>query len=356
MRENRLLNVGIDLGTSRSVIACDNGVRTYVASCVGYPKDAISQKFIGDNMMVFGEDALKHRMALNIFRPFEGGMLKYTDDSVDPDGYQKAVATAREILKYLLTKLSADHSVPTHIRGVIGTPALASKKNKKSLMSLSKGLLDSVMIASEPFCVAYGLDIFHNAIVVDIGAGTVDLCRMSGSLPTESDQITTHLAGNHIDQVFLDLIKAKYPEANLNTNMVRKFKEDNATITRMSEKLEIVLPINGKPTKLDVTEEIKKACASIVPEIVGGIQKLVATYDPEFQLELRNNIILAGGGSQMIGLRQEIEQYMIEHLGSGQVTKVEEPLYAGANGALKLCKEMPEAYWKELETSSLTTE
>ena len=350
-----MLNVGIDLGTSRSVIACDNGVRTYVASCVGYPKDAISMKFIGENM-IFGDAALQNRMALNIFRPFEGGMLKYTEADNDPEGYKRAITIAREILKHLVSQLTLDKTMPLNVRGVIGTPALATKKNKKALMALSKGILSSVMIASEPFCVAYGLDIFHNAIVVDIGAGTIDLCRMSGSLPSEADQITTHKAGNHIDQVFLDLIQKKYPEAKLTINMVKKFKEDNATVSKLTEKLEITLPIGGKPTKFDVTAEMKEACRSVVPEIVEGVQQLVATYDPEFQGALLNNIILAGGGSQMIGLRQEIEHYMIEHLGSGKVTKVEEPLYAGANGALKLCKEMPEEYWHELEKSSLTSE
>jgi len=352
MKEHRLLNVGIDLGTSRSVIACDNGVRTYVASCVGYPKDAISQKFMGSNA-VFGDEAIKHRMALNLFRPFEGGMLKYTDDTSDPEGYKNAVSIARKILKYLVQQISPDKKSIPRVRGVIGTPALASKKNKKALMSISEGILQSVMIASEPFTVAYGLNIFNNSIVVDIGAGTVDLCRMSGALPTEDDQITTHLAGNHIDEVFLDLIQKKHSGVKLTANMVKRFKEDNATVTKMTEKLEITLPVNGKPTKLDVTKEIKEACRSIVPDIVGGIQSLVADFDPEFQEEIKNNIILAGGGSQMMGLQHEIEKYMIEHLGSGAVSKVEEPLYAGANGALLLCKDMPEEYWNELDSSAL---
>lgn len=349
-----MLNVGIDLGTSRSVIACDNGVRTYVASIVGYPKDAISQKFLGSNA-IFGEEALKNRMALNIFKPFEGGLLKYTDDSADPAGYQKAVTIATEILRHLLMQVSFDKEKLPRIRAVIGTPALASSKNKKSLMALSKGLVESVMIASEPFCVAYGLNILHNSIVVDIGAGTVDLCRMSGALPKEEDQLTTHKAGNTVDETLYKLISAKYPEAKLSVNMIKKFKEDNATITSKSETLEITLPVNGKPTKLDVTDEVKQACRSIVPDIVEGIQKLVSNFDPEFQEELKANIILAGGGSQMMGLRQEVEHYMREHLGTGRVTKVEEPLYAGANGALALCKDMPEEYWQELESSALVS-
>jgi rod shape-determining protein MreB len=40
---------------------------------------------------------------------------------------------------------------------------------------------------------------------------------------------------------------------------------------------------------------------------------------------------------------------MKEALGYGKVIRVEEPLYAGANGALKLCKDMPDEYWDELK-------
>ncbi|MBF0529782.1 MAG: hypothetical protein HQK55_11045, partial [Deltaproteobacteria bacterium] len=56
MSQTKILNVGIDLGTSRSVIACDNGVRTFVASYVGYPKDAVSKKLLARDV-IFGEEA-----------------------------------------------------------------------------------------------------------------------------------------------------------------------------------------------------------------------------------------------------------------------------------------------------------
>ena len=43
---------------------------------------------------------------------------------------------------------------------------------------------------------------------------------------------------------------------------------------------------------------------------------------------------------------------MKKTLGFGKVIKVEEPLYAGANGALMLCKDMPDEYWDELKARS----
>ncbi len=77
-----------------------------------------------------------------------------------------------------------------------------------------------------------------------------------------------------------------------------------------------------------------------------ALQDLIATYDPEFQAKMRNNVLLGGGGSQISGLGRAIEEALGEY-GGGKVTTVEEPQYAGSNGALKIALDMPEEYWKE---------
>ena len=43
-------------------------------------------------------------------------------------------------------------------------------------------------------------------------------------------------------------------------------------------------------------------------------------------------------------VEEDLKQY-----GGGRVTKVHEPVFAGANGALKLAADMPEDYWKEVK-------
>ena len=52
-----------------------------------------------------------------------------------------------------------------------------------------KDLVDAVMVVSEPFLVAYGLGLYENAVIVDIGAGILDLFRMLGTIPSEEEQI-----------------------------------------------------------------------------------------------------------------------------------------------------------------------
>ncbi|MEM9420809.1 MAG: hypothetical protein AAGA25_17420, partial [Planctomycetota bacterium] len=76
--------------------------------------------------------------------------------------------------------------------------------------------------------------------------------------------------------------------------------------------------------------------------------KLIATFDPEFQDTLRGNIILSGGGGLMDGLNKAIED-KLDRVGGGSVTVVEEPMYAGANGALQLALDMPASYWQQLK-------
>ncbi len=350
MTRAKVLNIGIDLGTSRSVIACDNGVRTFVPSYVGFPKDAVSRKMFGRDV-IFGDEAIKHRMALNLFRPFEKGMIKYADIDVESKEYKNALYVAKALLQHLVDcpkEGEQESGVDFNVRGVIGAPALASRKNRKALLDVARGILDGVMIASEPFTVAYGLNLLSNALIIDIGAGTVDLCRMHGTIPSEEDQITTFKAGDYVDQVFYDLIIKKYKDINLTISMVKKFKEENAFISAQGERVFIEVPVRGKPEKRDVTDELRQACRIIVPDIVEGIRTLIAEFDPEFQNNLKENVLLAGGGSQIIGLRKEIEDYMRNTLGYGKVIKIEEPLFAGANGAMMLCKDMPDEYWDEI--------
>jgi len=349
----KVLHVGIDLGTSRSVIACDNGVRTFVSSYVGYPKDEVSRKMFGRKNVIFGDEALKNRLALELHRPFDKGKLKYTESfEKDSEAFEKSKQVARELLRHLIDLAREEETEELILRGVIGAPAMASNKNKKTLLEIADGILDDVMIVSEPFAVAYGLNLFTSALIIDIGGGTVDLCRMAGTIPTEEDQITTMKAGDYIDQVFLDLIHKKYKDAEFTVAMVRRFKEENSFVSKMGESVFIELPVKGKPISYDATDELREACRAIVPEIVEGVRKLVASFDPEFQRELKRNVILAGGGSQIVGLQREIENYMKDTLGYGRAIKVEEPLYAGASGALNLAKDMPDEYWDQVTSRS----
>jgi len=342
------LMVGIDLGTSRSAIAAVNGVRKVVESYVGWPKDAVALRHLKKNI-VFGTEALDNRLSLRLFRPLEKGVLKHSLDDEEmneaTDEMMGNKQAARELIRYLVHCAKPERDQKVY--GVMGVPAQASIKSKQALIEAAKDSMEAVMLVSQPFAVAYGMGMLDGSMIVDIGAGTIDICRMHGTVPDESDQISVQSAGDFVDHQFEQLVKKSHPEAQFTVNMLKKIKERHAFVAGEVERVKVMFPSNGTPTEFDVTDELKTASESILDTIADGLQKLISSFDPEFQDKLRNNIVLSGGGSQIIGLSARIEE-LLKPLGRVNVLAIEEPLYAGANGALQLATDMPDEYWQKL--------
>jgi len=342
-----VLLMGIDLGTSRSSIVSLNGTRKTVESYVGYPKDAVSRKFLKTDI-VYGKAALDNRLAVNLYRPLEHGVIKGSNDKSSGSGEvdtAKNLEAAVHLLRHLVQL--AHPGRDELLYGVIGVPSRASQKNKQAILEAARQVLDSVMIVSEPFTVAYGLERMSDILVIDIGAGTTDLCRMHGTVPSDDDEISLTIAGDAVDQKLHELISRKYPKASLDVPMCKQFKEQYGFVSDAKDKIEVLLPVDGKPTPHDITAEMHAACEILVEPILEAIHKLVASFSPEFQERLRNNVLLSGGGGLMDGLNKRIEDGMAR-IGGGKVTIVDEPLYAGANGALQLAVDMPGEYWQQV--------
>jgi hypothetical protein len=79
--------------------------------------------------------------------------------------------------------------------------------------------------------------------------------------------------------------------------------------------------------------------------MVETAMEVITGFDPEFQNKVRNNIILAGGGSQIRGLREYLEAALKEY-GPCSVNSIADPLFGGADGALALAVDMPDEYWQ----------
>jgi rod shape-determining protein MreB len=107
---------------------------------------------------------------------------------------------------------------------VVGVPAAAMRTNKQDLRNALKGMVDSLMIVSEPFAVAYGLNALLHTMIIDIGAGTTDFCVMKGRYPTDDDQRSLTAGGDSIDTQLMRLIQARHPTASFTVFMVREWK------------------------------------------------------------------------------------------------------------------------------------
>ncbi len=330
------LLLGIDLGTSRTMVMSNRGARAEVRSVVGYPKDIIGVKLMSNSYMI-GEDALKRHSYLDIQYPLEDGVLKEAND--------QATDAATLLIQHVIAL--ANPQPNDKIYGVLGVPARASMFNKTQLLRITEQLLDFSMVVSEPFMAAYEIGALNNAIIVDIGGGTTDICAMRGTIPSGEEQVTVLKAGNYIDLVLENLIKESYPNVQMTANLARKIKEQHAFVGDTKEAKMVNMRVAGKPATLDLTKEIKTACETVVSEIVENLQSLIMVFDPEDQEEALQNIYLTGGGSRIRGLDVVLAARMKEY-GTVVVRQVPDPDFCGVAGALKLATELPPQYWEQV--------
>lgn len=341
MSDSNVINVGVDLGTSRSVVSASNGQRHVVESYVGWPVDMVARKVLKKDVLI-GEDAVKSRTMVDLHRPLERGLIK--------EGSEKDLAAVRELLRHLLSLVVPEpkkgQKKPV-VRAVVGVPAEAMRVNKQQLRKGLEGTVDALMIVSEPFAVAYGLDALLHSLVVDSGAGTTDFCLMRGRFPTEDDQRTLTAAGDSVDEHLLKLFQERHPEAKVSIYMARQWKEKHGFVGEPQGKVEVTAPVNGRPTPYDITDILRAACESILEPITEAMLDLLPRIDAEFQEDVRNNIIFSGGTSMLPGLRPALEA-ALEPLGGGKIRAVKDPVFCGADGGLAIALDAPDSDWDKL--------
>jgi rod shape-determining protein MreB len=337
---NETLCLGIDLGTSRSSVSASNGERHVIDSYVGWPVDMVARKLVKKPVMV-GREALDNRPMLDLRRPLERGVMK--------DGSEKDQEAVQEILRHLisLAGIKQKGKNKARVRAVVGVPAEAFRVSRQNLRNALEGIADSVMLVSEPFAVAYGLEALLHALVIDIGAGTADFCVMQGRYPTDEDQKTLPNAGDSIDDQLMKLMRERHPDAQFSIHMIREWKENSSFVGERKDRLMVSVPIKGKETQVDITSEMRAACESILPPVSETMIALLTKVEPEFQSKVRNNVIIAGGSSLISGLPEALSK-ALDELGGGRATVVHDPVFAGSDGSLAIARDASSADWEKL--------
>jgi rod shape-determining protein MreB and related proteins len=337
---NDAVCVGIDLGTSRSSISSSNGERHVIDSYVGWPVDMVARKLVKKPVLV-GREALDNRSMLDLRRPLERGVMK--------EGSEKDQEAVQEIIRHLigLVGIKQKGKNKAKVRAVVGVPAEAFRVSRQNLRHTMEGIADSVMLVSEPFSVAYGIEALLHALVIDIGAGTADFCVMEGRYPTEEDQKTITTAGDSIDEQLFKLVHERYPDAQFSIHMIREWKEKSSFVGEPKNRVLVAAPIKGRAAEIDITQEMRSACESIIPPVCETMTALLAKVEPEFQGKVRNNVILAGGSSLIAGLPEVITK-ALEELGGGRATVVKDPVFAGSDGGLAIARDASGSDWERL--------
>ncbi len=328
--------VGIDLGTSRTAVISNRGVRRIFPSVVGYPKDVIGVRLLGAPFVV-GEPAYEKRSFLELRHPLQDGVIK--------EANPKDLVAAREVLKYAVGLAEAGPG--EEVRAIISVPARASAGDKSVVLQIAEEIVTVAVVVSQPFLVAYHYGKLYNAVVIDIGAGTVDLCALKGMMPPPEDQVTLKKAGNYIDQRLMEGILDRYPDVQINLNIARGIKEAHAFVGKPVAPIQVELRSGGLPVVCDITDEMRNACESIIPDIVESVELLIKRFQADEMPKVLQNVIVAGGGCRIAGL-SDVLAAKLRAYGDVKIALARDPDFDTASGALLMGQELPPKFWDQI--------
>jgi rod shape-determining protein MreB len=298
--------VGFDLGTNKSCIlggpsgSSDITVSKVVPSVVGYVKDGIVDGIISGNAeIVFGEDALRCALHVDLVAPLDKGIIAQPE-------------AARDFLKHIRTLV--DPSGRAEIRAVVGVPANAGEPARDDIRRCALGIFDRILLIPEPFLAALGyrddsrvnqpgyVDPVTNSLFIDIGGGTSDLCLVQGYFPTPDDQISIPSAGDAIDQAMHEALDRTYPQNGFSRHTVRDIKEAHGYVGPSRRPLDVKVVMGGKGRTIELADVIGNACNALIDKIYPALTSLIERASSDSVVTLLQNIIVTGGGSQLRGI------------------------------------------------------
>jgi rod shape-determining protein MreB len=170
---------------------------------------------------------------------------------------------------------------------------------------------------------------------------------MKGCYPTDDDQRSLTTAGDAVDAQLQKLIQARYPNASFSVFMVRQWKEQHSFVGEPPAPVLVTAPVDGVPTTIDITAEMRAACESIVPPMIETMFDLLRRVEPEFLDRVRQNVVIAGGGALIRNLGPTLEQ-ALKRIGGGTVKVIQSPDFVGSDGGLAIAKDAQDNDWEQL--------
>jgi rod shape-determining protein MreB and related proteins len=352
--KSKTILVGFDLGTNKSCVLAgttgsnDIALSKIVPSVVGYVKEGIVDGIItGNSTILFGEDALKNMLHVNLVAPIAEGVISGPD-------------AAKDFFRHI--KSIVDPSGAAEIRAVVGIPANADERAREEIRQCSVGIFDRILLIPEPFLAALGfrddarvgqagyVDPVTNSLFIDIGGGTSDLCLVQGYFPTREDQVSIPFAGDAIDEILQAELNRLYPNNGLSRMKVREIKETYSYVGPVRKPIDVRVIIGGKAHTLDLGEALGRAANTLIDKIYPALTGLISRAGSDSVVTLLQNIIITGGGSQIKGIDTVLQKRLTDDGYESPKVKLAGQDYKRyvAMGALKAARAARENQWQYL--------
>ncbi len=314
--------VGIDLGTTNSVIAVlEGGEPTVIPNAEGSRTTPSVVAFTKGGEVLVGEVA-KRQAVTNIDRTIRSVKRHMgTDWSVDIDGKKY---TAQEISARVLQKLKRDAEAylgETVTHAVITVPAYFSDAERQATKEAGEvaGLtVDRIINEPTAAALAYGMDKGHTeqtVLVFDLGGGTFDVSLLEiadGVFEVKATKGDNRLGGDDWDQRIVDWLVKQFKNANgidlSKDKMARQRLQEAAERAKIelssTQETSINLPyitagadgplhLDEKLTRAEfqrLTQDLLDRCRSPFNAVISDANTSVSKID---------HVILVGGSTRM---------------------------------------------------------
>ena len=291
-------DIGIDLGTATVLVYVEG--KGIVLNEPSY----VAVDTAMDQITKIGKDAQamqgRNPANIEIIRPLKDGVISKYE-------------VTQKMIQYFYRRACGGSIV--HPRMVICVPTGISEVEERAVIDagIQAGARKTYLM-EEPVAAALGagIDILGPVgnMIVDIGGGTTDIAviSMGGVVVSQSVKI----AGDKFDEAIARYVRRKYNVA-IGERTAEKIKIQIGAVYEHNEAMNIEVKgrclIQGLPKNVTISsKEMLEAMMEPISAILDAICYVVEHTPPELMGDiLKNGIMLAGGGSMLMGLDKLIE-------------------------------------------------
>jgi rod shape-determining protein MreB len=218
---------------------------------------------------------------------------------------------------------------------IVSVPAGISSTERRAVIEAAiRAGAKNAYVVKEPVLAAIGAGIpiqeAKGHMVVDIGGGTTDVAVIS--LGGIVSSISVKCAGDKIDAAIVDYIKKTFNLA-IGDHMAEIIKVTIGSAVPLDQELSMVVKgrdyISGLPRSVEIkTNEIVKALATPLREMVKAIRDVLQETPPELAADIIDQGITMTGGSSML---RNLPELVFRRIGV-KAQLAEEPLLCVVKG------------------------
>ncbi len=293
------MDIALDLGSANSRVRIDENENAIdEPSVIAYNRD-------DNEILAYGKEAYamlgKTSARIDVVFPLEGGVIAQS-------------GLVEELVNIFLSEVCTSRVVMPRVVACI--PGEITEVEKRAIVGAisSFGVRRVLLIeAAKAAAFGVGLDIMspHGAMVVDMGAGTIDAAVMSlGGMAVSK---TVKIAGNTMDEEIIKYIRRQHGLI-IGKAMAKNCKE--AIGCMISSKAEGTFKAKGRdsvrglPRAVEITaKEINECISDVTSTIVNTIIDVIEDTPPELLGDIHEDgITITGGLAKMKGMAELIER------------------------------------------------